>query len=85
MVDAVNIEEHTDRIPFKYDIPLGIQRERITSSTFQDVFQNEQSLSLKYTNLSDDCDLRVYKALDLDLRVFKKVQMFVHAEEARPK
>ncbi|MEP6795887.1 MAG: cell surface protein SprA, partial [Saprospiraceae bacterium] len=82
VVDAVNIEEHTDRIPFHYDIPLGIQRERITSSTFQDVFQNEQSLSLKYSNLNDGCDLKVYKSLDLDLRVFKNVQMFVHAEEA---
>lgn len=81
VVDAVNIEEHTDRVPFKYDIPLGIQRERITSSTFQDVFQNEQSLSLKYESLGDGCERMVYKALDLDLRVFKQMQMFVHAEE----
>lgn len=82
VVDAVNIEEHSDRLPFRYDIPLGIVRERITSSTFQDVFQNEQSLSLKYSNLNDGCDVKVYKSLDLDLRVFKHVQMFVHAEEA---
>ncbi len=81
VVDAVNIEEHTDRLPFRYDIPLGIQRERITSSTFQDVFQNEQSLSLKYLSLEDGCERKVYKSLDLDLRVFKRVQMFVHAEE----
>lgn len=81
IVDAVNIEEHTDRRPFRYEIPLGIQRERITSSTFQDVFQNEQSLSLKYEFLEDGCERKVYKSLDLDLRVFKRVQMFVHAEE----
>ncbi len=81
VVDAVNIEEHSDRQPFRYDIPLGIQRERITSSTFQDVFQNEQSLSLKFDGLNDGCERRVYKALDLDLRVFKRIQMFVHAEE----
>jgi cell surface protein SprA len=82
VVDAVNIEEHTDRVPFKYEIPLGIQRERITSSTFQDVFQNEQSLSLKYEDLVDDCEREVYKSLDLDLRVFKNIQMFVHSESA---
>ncbi len=82
VVDAVNIEEHTDRVPFRYDIPLGIQRERITSSTYQDIFQNEQSLSLKFQNLSDGCERRIYKNLDLDLRVFKNIQMFVHAEEA---
>ncbi|HJW31055.1 MAG TPA: cell surface protein SprA, partial [Saprospiraceae bacterium] len=81
VVDAVNIEEHTDRVPFRYDIPLGIQRERITSSTYQDVFQNEQSLSLKYLDLQDGCERKVYKNLDLDLRVFKNVQMFVHSEE----
>ncbi len=82
VVDAVNIEEHSDRLPFHYDIPLGIQRERITSSTFQDVFQNEQSLSLKFETLDDGCERKVYKGLDLDLRVFKRIQMFVHAEEA---
>jgi cell surface protein SprA len=81
VVDAVNIEEHSDRIPFRYDIPLGVDRERITSSTFQDVYQNEQSLSLRYNDLVDGCDRIVYKNLDLDLRVYKKVQMFVHAEE----
>ncbi|MEO5906320.1 MAG: cell surface protein SprA, partial [Saprospiraceae bacterium] len=80
VVDAVNIEEHSARTPFRYEIPLGIQRERITSSTFQDVFQNEQSLSLKYDFLADGCERRVYKQLDLDLRVFKRIQMFVHSE-----
>ena len=81
VVDAVNIEEHSDRVPFRYDIPLGIQRERITSSTYQDVFQNEQSLSLRFEFLEDGCERRVYKNLDLDLRNFKNLQMFVHAEE----
>jgi cell surface protein SprA len=81
VIDAVNIEENSDRIPFRYDIPFGIQRERITSSTYQDVFQNEQSLSLKYIDLEDGCNRAIYKDLDLDLRVFKNVQMFVHSEE----
>ena len=82
VVDAVNIEEHSNREPFRYDIPLGIDRERITSSTYQDVYQNEQSLALKFSHMEDGCERKVYKQLDLDLRVFKKVQMFVHAEEA---
>jgi len=81
VIDAVNIEENSDRIPFRYDIPFGIQRERITSSTYQDIYQNEQSLSLKYIDLADGCNRAVYKDLDLDLRVFKNVQMFVHSEE----
>jgi len=81
-IDAVNIEEHSDREPFRYDIPLGIQREQITSSTYQDIYQNEQSLSLKFEHLEDGCERKVYKSLDLDLRVFKRLQMFAHAEEA---
>lgn len=81
IVDAVNIEEHTDRVPFRYEIPLGIERERITSSSFQSLEQNEQSLALKFELLNDGCERKVYKSLDLDLRVFKRVQMFVHAEE----
>ncbi len=80
-LDAVNIEEHSQRLPFRYDIPLGIQREQITSSTFQDVFQNEQSLSLKFDHLEDGCVRQVFKTLDLDLRVFQNIEMFVHAEE----
>lgn len=81
IIDAVNVEEHAERLPFRYDIPLGIQRERITSSTYQDILQNEQSLSLKFVSLVDGCERKVYKNLDLDLRVFKRIQMFVHAEE----
>jgi cell surface protein SprA len=80
VIDAVNIRENSDRIPFRYDIPIGIQRERITS-TYQDVYQNEQSLSLKYLSI---CQMDVsvqFKNLDLDLRVFKNLQMFVHSEE----
>jgi cell surface protein SprA len=80
-IDAVNIEEHSDRLPFRYDIPLGIQREQITSTTYQDVYQNEQSLSIRYESLNDGCELQVFKNLDLDLRVFKNLQMFVHSEE----
>ena len=80
-IDAVNIEEHSNRTPFRYEIPLGIQREQITSSTYQDVYQNEQSLSLKFDQLVDGCERQVFKTLDLDLRVFKNIEMFVHAEE----
>ena len=43
-VDAVNVEEHRSRKPFRYDIPKGIQRERIIASTYSDVFHIEQSL-----------------------------------------
>ena len=81
-VDAVSVEEHSSKVPFPYEIPEGIQRERIIGSTFQDIFQNEQSLALQFCELADECDVRVYKNLNLDMRVFERMQMFVHAEEA---
>ena len=80
-VDAVNIEENADKIPFPYVVPEGIQRERIVGSTYQDIFQNEQSLALRFEDLVDSCEVRVFKTLNLDMRVFKRLQMFAHAEE----
>ena len=79
-VDAVSIEEHSAKTPFNYVIPQGIVRERIVGSTFQDVFQNEQALNLQFCNFNDGCDVRVFKNLQLDARVFERLQMFVHAE-----
>ena len=79
-IDVVNIEENSAKTPFPYVVPEGIQRERIVASTFQDVFQNEQSLSMQFCGLQDECDVRVFKLLDLDMRVFERMQMFVHAE-----
>ncbi len=79
-VDAVNVEEHSRKAPFPYVLPAGIRRERIIGSTFQDVFQNEQSLALQFCDLVDGCDARIYKTLNLDMRVFEQLEMFVHAE-----
>ncbi|HLF63107.1 MAG TPA: cell surface protein SprA, partial [Saprospiraceae bacterium] len=79
-VDAVNVEEHSSKAPFPYILPAGIRRERIIGSTFQDVFQNEQSLALQFCDLGEGCDARIYKTLNLDMRVFEQMEMFVHAE-----
>lgn len=81
-LDIVNIEQNSAKTPFPYVVPEGIQRERIVASTFQDVFQNEQSLSMQFCGMGDDCDVRVFKLLDLDMRVFERLEMFVHAESA---
>ena len=79
-LDVVNVEENSAKTPFPYVVPEGIQRERIVASTFQDVYQNEQSLSMQFCGLEEGCDVRVFKLLDLDMRVFERLQMFVHAE-----
>jgi len=81
-VNAVNIEENSARTPFNYTIPFGISREQSVGA-FPDILQNEQSLSMNICEL-DYCDARsVFKSLNMDLRQFKRIKMFVHAEETQ--
>ncbi|MEZ4964726.1 MAG: cell surface protein SprA [Saprospiraceae bacterium] len=82
-VNAVSIEENAARTPFNYTIPYGISREQSVGA-FPDVLQNEQSLAMTICSLQY-CDARaVFKTLNLDLRQFKRLKMFVHAEETDP-
>jgi len=79
-VNAVNIEENSARQPFNYTIPFGIQREQSVGA-FPDILQNEQSLAMNICDLRY-CDARaVFKSLNMDLRQFNRLKMFVHAEE----
>lgn len=77
-IDAVNIEENSDRLPFNYVLPEGIQRER-TIGVFS-ALQNEQSLTMKIENLCDGEDKAVFRGFDTDFRVYDRMKMFVHAE-----
>ncbi|MCB9282270.1 MAG: cell surface protein SprA [Lewinellaceae bacterium] len=81
-VDAVNIEENSRRTPFNYTLPEGIQREQ--SLGVFTTLQNEQSLSMRIDNLCDGDARAIFKNTDLDLRVYDKLKMFVHAEERNP-
>jgi cell surface protein SprA len=79
-IDVVNIEEHSSRVPFNYVVPEGIQRER-TVGTFADQLQNEQSLAFDIENLpGDSCSRSIFKLLNLDVRNFERLKMFVHGE-----
>ena len=76
---GVSIEENSNKFPFPYVLPPGVQRER-TIGTIADAQQNEQSLALRVCGLEDGDARAVYKTLNLDMRVFKRMKMFVHAE-----
>jgi len=74
----VNIEEHGDKKPVNYVLPPGISR--ITDpSQPQLVESNEQAMNLTVKNLSHNEAKAVYKNTTLDLRQYKRLQMFVHA------
>ncbi len=77
-VSAVNIEENNDRVPVNYVLPPGIKREQDPTQP-QLTEANEQALDIQVTNLSNGEAKAVYKNTNLDLRQYKRLQMFVHA------
>ncbi|NDW11770.1 cell surface protein SprA [Bacteroides sp. 214] len=79
-VSTVNIEENGDRTPVNYVLPPGISRV-IDPGQPQLRQQNEQALSLKVTDLAGGDARAVYKNTGMDMRQYKRLQMFVHAEE----
>ncbi len=79
-VNAVNVEENSGKIPFAYDLPPGIIRERSLNTTFPNQFQNEQSLTLEVQNLDRDFGVGAYKIINMDWRLYENMNMFVHAE-----
>ena len=77
-VSAVNIEENNDKLPVNYILPPGIQRGQDPTQP-QLVENNEQALSLTVNTLGTGEAKAVYKNTSLDLRQYKRLQMFVHA------
>lgn len=75
---SVNIEENSDKTPVNYVLPPGISREQDPTQP-QLVEANEQALDINVYNLSSGESKSVYKNTTLDLRQYKRIQMFVHA------
>ena len=78
-VAAVNLEENGDKEPVNYVIPPGISRV-LDPSQPQLVQENEQSMSLKVMNLGSGDARAVYKNTAMDMRQYRRLKMFVHAE-----
>ena len=78
-VSVVNIEENAERQPVNYVLPPGVTR--ITDPGQSQITQlNEQSMSLKVSDLNAGDARGVYRNTQLDLRNYKRMQMWVHAE-----
>ncbi|MBD5233920.1 MAG: cell surface protein SprA [Bacteroidales bacterium] len=78
-VSVVNIEENATREPVNYVLPPGVTR--ISDPGQSQITQlNEQSMSLKLTDLNAGDARGVYRNTQLDLRNYKRIQMWVHAE-----
>jgi cell surface protein SprA len=77
---AVNIEENDQRFPIRYVIPPGVERQQQLSNNNVQLFQNEQSLSVQICGLPQGQSRGVFKTMNLDMRQYGKINMFVHAE-----
>ena len=78
-MSTINIEENGSRTPVNYLLPPGVTREQDPSQT-QLVELNEQSMSMKVVDLADGYSKSVYKTTSVDMRNYKKLKMFIHAE-----
>ena len=79
-IGTVNIEENSGKQPIGYQLPPGFER-TIDQASNQRQRQNEQSLLLKVTNLSNGDARATYRNILYDLRRHRHLQMEVHAEQ----
>ena len=81
-VQSLNILENASRSPIRYLSPPGVVREQLFNNNTI-INQNEQSLSLRVSGEQglEVTDARgVFKNVSVDMRQFKKLKMFLHAE-----
>lgn len=79
-VNTVNIEENNSRIPIPYVLPPGVIREQLNNNNTI-IRQNEQSLSFVVENLEAEDSRGVFKNVNIDVRQYERIKMFMHAEE----
>jgi len=92
-VVALNIQENGSRSPINYVTPPGVVREQLYNNNTV-INQNEQSLSLRVYKkdpaiaglggLEIEDSRAVFKNVNVDMRQFKKLRMFLHAEALEP-
>ncbi|AKA35546.1 cell surface protein SprA [Flagellimonas lutaonensis] len=79
-VNTVNIEENSGRTPIPYVLPPGVVREQLNNNNTI-IRQNEQSLSFVVENLEPQDSRGVFKNVNIDVRQYERIKMFMHAEK----
>ncbi len=80
-VSSVSIEENNDKTPVNYVLPPGVNRAQDPTQR-QLVEANEQALDIVVTDLAPGESKAVYKNTSIDIRRYKRLQMFIHANAA---
>ncbi|HEY4799893.1 MAG TPA: cell surface protein SprA, partial [Bacteroidia bacterium] len=78
-VSAVNYEENGTKTPVNYVLPPNIEQQ-LTYGPSNPIHMNEQAMALKVCGLQDGDARATYKNVDFDVRSYKKMRMYVHAE-----
>ncbi len=82
-VGAVNIEENDTRSPLPYRTPREIQRQQTQSNNGVNLLSNEQAMTLQFCNLKQGDSKGVFQTFgNKDVRQFKKLSMYIHAEQS---
>jgi cell surface protein SprA len=76
---TISIEENGTRQPIPYVLPPGVIREELNNNN-NIIRQNEQSLALRVCGLEPGDGRGVYKNFSVDMRQYKNLEMFIHAE-----
>lgn len=79
-IGTLNVEENGEKLPFNYVIPPGIRRQDVPGSPVDGILQNEQSFVMKTQNLPPGEERGAFRMVDLDLRNYKNVKLWLHAE-----
>ena len=74
-VGIVGVQENDG----SYEIPPGVTREELNNNN-SIIRQNEQSLVLQACELEPEDSRGVYKNINIDMRQYKRLRMFLHAE-----
>ncbi|MDC7994657.1 cell surface protein SprA [Altibacter sp. HG106] len=77
--EAVNILQNEQREPIPYVLPPGVFREQLNNNN-NVIRQNEQSLALRVCGLESEDARGAYKNFNVDMRQYKNLEMFIHAE-----
>lgn len=80
-VSAVNIQENSTKCPVNYVMPPGVQREQLYNNNTI-INQNEQALAVRIggAGLQFQDSRAVFKNVSVDMRQYKKLKMYLHAE-----
>ena len=78
-MSVVNIEENSGREPVNYVLPPGVTRDQDPGAA-QATQLNEQSLEMTLKGIQPGDARGIYKNTQMDLRIYRRMQMWVHAE-----